>query len=221
MTGIIFPCGNLPLFTIICYNNDMQNEPRITRQSHDDPKDKPKGVVAIRHTTVLKNMVENGGKKGKVSSVSKAARKVGYSEAYVRSGKLQKTLSWGRSVAMELPNEDLLAVHREGLKATTQEARITGWDKLGKPIYKIVKVPDYATRLRYLDAAYKITRKYNDDISRQSEPVEMTLEQVKAEQNKIIARMLETKWVQKYIHEKYLPKAQEPIPPRLQRNTDY
>ncbi len=53
-----------------------------------------------------------------------------------------------KSIAEQIPNEDLVKVHREGLNA-------------GKKTEDGIE-PDYATRHKYLDTAYKIKGMYQD-----------------------------------------------------------
>lgn len=61
-----------------------------------------------------------------------------------------------KSIADSISDQDLIKVHKQGLKATRKEQQIVGRSDDGKPEYETVDVEDYATRHKYLDSAYKI-----------------------------------------------------------------
>lgn len=134
----------------------------MTKQNNGKQRKSP---VAIKHARVLSNMVENGGKSGKINTISKAARKAGYSEAYIRSGKFQKTKAWGELINDVLPEDELLAVHQQGLNAVKKEQILVGRDKKGRPVYRMVEIEDYSVRHKYLDTAYKLKKQYTTDIT--------------------------------------------------------
>lgn len=102
---------------------------------------KAKNTVSVKQAIVLKKMVENGGKSGRRGGISEAARKAGYSEAYIKSGKLQKTKSWNNLIEDALPDQLLTNVHKELLEHEDWRARAVGLDK-----------------------AYKIKRKYDNTL---------------------------------------------------------
>lgn len=89
-----------------------------------------------RQLSVLKEMVEGGGK-----TVSKAGRKQGYSDGYLRSGKLTKTKAWNELLEEQIPDVALVKVHKGLLGHKDWRARDAGLDK-----------------------GYKIKKRYTNDI---------------------------------------------------------
>lgn len=148
----------------------------------------PESVVAYKHAQVLSKMVENGGKTGKLCSVSKAAREAGYSDAYVRSGKLQQTRSWSKLVELGLSDDLLLSVHLKGLRAT-QKRYFMEQNKNGKRIRHVVEVPDNMARQRYLDLAYKIKGKYKINMTKSNKLSCLTDEQLETQITGIISEL--------------------------------
>ena len=80
---------------------------------------------------------------GKSRTEAQALMNAEYSESYARSGQIKHTKGWQELMDQELPDNELLKVHKEGLKAT-------------KRAYEGDIEPDYPTRHKYLDSAYKV-----------------------------------------------------------------
>jgi len=78
--------------------------------------------------------------------ISKAMREVGFS-AKTKTDVLTRTKGWQQLVEQHLPDEQLLKIHSEGLKATHK----------GKP--------DYNARFKYLETAYKLKQRFADSPS--------------------------------------------------------
>lgn len=93
----------------------------------------------------IKKMVETG---NKTKSVQEAygIKNEGYAsvkgQRLMRKDKIQNAI---KSIAESLPDEDLIKVHKQGLKAT--------WGKK----------PDFAVRHKYLDSAYKLKNLYETE----------------------------------------------------------
>ena len=81
-------------------------------------------------------------------SVSGATRAVGYSNSTAtKPSNLTTSKGFRELLQQHLPDDLLLKVHEEGLAATKLSNSLTAPD---------IEVPDYPTRHRYLDTAYKI-----------------------------------------------------------------
>lgn len=114
------------------------------------------GAVAMKHKEVLKNIGKRGAD-GKPMTLTKAAIKAGYKKSYVESGGLTSSKSWEEQLEEALPDDLLLKVHKEGLKAkriihATHEGEITD----------IQEVVDKVTRHKYLEAGYKLKKRYEE-----------------------------------------------------------
>ena len=72
----------------------------------------------------------------------------------LKKPKIQKAL---KSIADSLPDEDLIKVHKEGLKASKEVWKNN--NESGE-IEKVSEEPDYSTRHKYLDSAYKLKGSY-------------------------------------------------------------
>lgn len=116
---------------------------------------------------MLKNMVENGGKQQK-KSVSQAAREAGYSEAYIKSGKLQKTKAWQQLIDQELPDEELMTINKE-----------------------LLHHPDWRARKEGLHLAYRIKKKYDRELNIRHEISTRSIEEIDDEIAEIIGETLE------------------------------
>ena len=98
-------------------------------------------MPTIKQKKALSNLVENGG------NVSKAMRDAHYSvETAKTPSKLTESKGFQELLEKQLSNKLLTRVHKEGLKAT----KVT---RIGKNTHED---PDYATRHKYLETAYKI-----------------------------------------------------------------
>ena len=101
----------------------------------------------LRHIVVFNEMVENGG------NASKAVKKAGYKPSIVKNPqKVTQTKGFQQLAATEMPSHFLLTVHKEGLKST-------------KHVESVGEVPDYSTRHKYLESAYKILGHIKPDAS--------------------------------------------------------
>lgn len=105
-------------------------------------------------TDSVKALVETGG------IVSTAMIKGGYSKKTAKTPqKLTNSKGFKELCEKYLPDELLIKVHKEGLKAVKKEQKIIGRDDDGKPEYEMIDVEDYAVRHKYLETAYKIKGK--------------------------------------------------------------
>lgn len=118
-------------------------------------------MATIKQKRAMKEIVENGG------NVSKGMVAVGYSENTAKTPqKLTESKGWLELVEEYLPDTDLAKVHKEGLKATKRSG--TGGMKIGIGTdgkvsdmgHTEIDEPDYATRHKYLDTAYKLKGVY-------------------------------------------------------------
>jgi len=90
----------------------------------------------VRQISVLKEMVEGGGK-----TLTKAGKKLGYSDAYLKSGKLTKTKAWNELLEDQIPDTALVKVHKGLLAHKDWRARDAGLEK-----------------------GYKIKKRYSNDL---------------------------------------------------------
>lgn len=99
----------------------------------------------------FKKSVENGG------NVSKAMRDAGYSPATAKTPqKLTESKAWEELMEEYLPDDLLMKVHSEGLKANYPvKAKVIRPDGTSD-----VEVPDHPTRHKFLDTALKLKDKY-------------------------------------------------------------
>lgn len=80
----------------------------------------------------------------------------------LRKPKIEEVI---KSIADSIPDEDLLKVHLEGLKATRSQGvggMVLNTEK-GEFGHTNIEVPDYAVRHKYLDTAYKIKDIYTPE----------------------------------------------------------
>lgn len=94
---------------------------------------------------------------GKYRTEAEGLVKAGFSPSYAKSGLIKRTKPFKDLMEKNLPDNLLLKVHKEGLSA-------------GKKIFKnnnesgevefMGEEPDYPTRHKYLDTAYKIKGRY-------------------------------------------------------------
>lgn len=93
--------------------------------------------------------LENGG------VVSAAMLEAGYSPAMAKNPqKLTESKGWQELIETYLPDQQLIEVHQEGLAATKVVTSPTGPD---------FESPDYQTRHKYLETAYKLKRYLGGD----------------------------------------------------------
>ena len=94
----------------------------------------------------------------KGSNITNAMKDVGYSvETAKRTNKLTNSKGWIELQEKYLPDKKLAKVHNEGLEA---KKKIFKNNNETKRIEYVGSEPDYATRHKYLDTAYKIKDKY-------------------------------------------------------------
>lgn len=108
-------------------------------------------MATIKQKKALKALMENGGNLGK------AMRTAGYSETTALNPQnLTEADGFKELIAKVLPDEMLVKVHKEGLKATSKKPHLIDRDDKGRPVYEYVEETDFATRHRYLETAYKL-----------------------------------------------------------------
>lgn len=146
------------------YNYAMTSEPI---PSHKKIVIKPPSAVAQKHKKVLQKMSENVGKKGR-NSISQAAHEAGYSESYARSGRLQRTKAWQQLLEQELPDEELMAVHKE-----------------------LLANEDWRARKEGLHFAYRIKKRYDKDLNINHTVSRRSVAEIDAEIAEVLAEMLE------------------------------
>lgn len=91
---------------------DGEKKPK-TKEKKETPV---RPTVVLKHAQVLKKTTENIGK-GKKPTVEQAAKDLGYSESYARSGALTKTKSWKQMLDQYLPESKLLDLHDKQLNS--------------------------------------------------------------------------------------------------------
>lgn len=118
-------------------------------------------MATLRQKAAIQKVMENHG------NVSKSMREAGYPESTAKNPKnLTESKAWLELVDQGLPDDMLLEVHREGLRATKRSG--TGGMKIGIGTdgkvtdmgHTDIDEPDYATRHKYLDTAYKLKGSY-------------------------------------------------------------
>lgn len=100
-------------------------------------------MATQRQKKAIANLLENPG------SVSRAMRDAGYSPATAKNPKeLTESVAF-KSIADQIPDDLLVKVHREGLKAKSFRYSPEG---------ELVQLDDFATRHKYLESAYKLKK---------------------------------------------------------------
>ncbi len=87
----------------------------------------------------------------------KALLKAGYSASYARSGNIKIRTGFNDLLEKNLPDAMLFKVHKEGLGASKKVFKNN--NESGE-VELVGEEPDYSTRHKYLDSAYKIKGKY-------------------------------------------------------------
>lgn len=106
-------------------------------------------MATIKQKKVLMKIVENGG------NLHKAMLDVGYSPLTSKNPKnLTNSKGFQELLNEYLPDELLTNVHLQGLKATRIHTSHTEPDR---------EIPDFGVRHKYLETAYKVKGKINDD----------------------------------------------------------
>lgn len=84
-------------------------------------------------------------------NISKTMRDVGYSDITAsKPSNLTDSKGWKELMEDNLPTNELMKVHKEGLEASTQV--VTNG--------QVIANPDYSVRHKYLDTAYKLKGSY-------------------------------------------------------------
>lgn len=107
----------------------------------------------IKQNRVVKILLENAGK-----SVSSAMLEAGYSLATAKNPQeLTKSKGWIDLISVYLPDSKLVATHIELLNAAKviQIATYTN-EETGEITPGFIKVPDWQTRIKGLELAYKL-----------------------------------------------------------------
>lgn len=141
----------------------------------------PKGPVAIKHARVLQNMVDNGGKSGSRGGISQAARVAGYSEAYIKSGKLQKTKAWVNLTNDLISDEKVLEKHKQLLEKEETFSTREGIVRTGQP---------HSDVARALDMAYKLKGRYNNTLIVKSELADLSDEELHQRAQVLMAKTM-------------------------------
>ena len=116
-----------------------------------------RNMATIKQKKAFKEVV-NG------STLTKAMKVAGYSEETAkRTNKLTATGGWQELMDKHLPDSELAKVHKEGLHAYKVDRvtlKIGGEEELS-----MSNDPDFQTRHKYLDSAYKLKGMYAPDKS--------------------------------------------------------
>ena len=121
-------------------------------------------MTTIKQNQAFKKIVENHG------NISKSMLEVGYSpETAKNPSNLTNSKGWQELMAKHLPDNDLIKVHKEGLKATKIFSSHTEPDKT---------VPDYGVRHKYLETAYKIKNRFQDNIIAEQKVLDVRITQI-------------------------------------------
>jgi len=134
----------------------MASPPKKKSTRHDV---KLHGKRAAKMRRVLSELNAQA-ERGERMSLQRAMLAAGYSESYARNSEMTEKQTWKALLDSEIPDGELLRVHKEGLKAIHKVHKIVDRDEDGKPLYDFVDVEDYATRHKYLDSGYKLKGKY-------------------------------------------------------------
>ena len=92
-------------------------------------------------------------RKGEKVAVSKEMEGTYSKSISKQPNRLTKSKGWQELMQQYFPDEDLAKVHKAGLKAS-KEMIVNGKKLEG------VEIPDYSTRHKYLDSAYKLKGSY-------------------------------------------------------------
>jgi len=120
------------------------------------------------HKVVLKKMSENVGNERGGSKLAEAMKRAGYSESYIKSGHIKNTKSWQNLLEAELPDDELLKVHKGLLQSKEWRARDAGLEK-----------------------AYKLKKRYKEEITLRHEFEGLSDEDLEEEIAKILAEAID------------------------------
>ncbi len=115
-------------------------------------------MPSLKQKLVVRELMENKGK-----SVSQAMKDVGYPDTTAKNPQ-QITNSKGFQELLDeyLPEIKLAQVHKEGLEANRTISAISGSKANGGTV-DFVDVPDYPTRHKYLETAYKLRKRLSPE----------------------------------------------------------
>lgn len=92
-----------------------------------------------------------------------ALKRAGYSDSMAMTAAPTRTKSWAYLMEKYLPDRNLARVHKQLLNK--KEIHIIRKDENGKEIYEELKTPDTQAATKALEMAYKLKRRYGDDIT--------------------------------------------------------
>lgn len=105
----------------------------------------------VKEVVITGNLTQSVKKAYKIKNDNVAANK---GSRMLRKAKIQKAIM---SIANSLDDKELIKVHKEGLKASKEVWKNN--NETGE-IEKVSEEPDFATRHKYLDSAYKLKGSY-------------------------------------------------------------
>ncbi len=115
-------------------------------------------MATLKQKKAVEKILENTGK-----PMGDILREVGYSEGTaVNPQQVTNSKGWKELMEEYLPDDLLAKVHQEGLEAYKVEAgvRIGGREGIAA---EATEIPDFSTRHKYLDSAYKLKGAYAPD----------------------------------------------------------
>jgi len=114
-------------------------------------------MATLKQKKAIKNIVENRG------NVYKGMIEAGYPHSTAKNpSNLTESKAWLELMDDNITDEDLIKVHKQGLKAYRKYPQITDRDDKGRPIYEYVQQPDFDARHKYLETAYKLKARYSE-----------------------------------------------------------
>ena len=153
----------------------------LNKRRTEKAREKHLTLAKLKHKKVLDLMV---GKGGKIKSIRQAGKEAGYSDAYIESGKLQKTDAWNELLEIHLSDAELTRHHNLLLNAqrighqtfgmgVKDEEIIEVVESFGFPVMKVLfvqglgkvayySIPDHIAKKYALEMAYKLKQKYGD-----------------------------------------------------------
>lgn len=153
-------------------------------------------MATMRQKKAIQLVVENHG------NISKSMREAGYPFITAKNPKnLTESKAWLELVDQGLPDDLLLQVHREGLQATKRSG--TGGMKIGIGAegdvtdfgHTEIDEPDYQTRHKYLDTAYKLKGLYAPE---KSQSLNVNVDIKASAEDEALAREYENKLKERY-----------------------
>lgn len=114
-------------------------------------------MATTKQKRAFKEIIENHRNKGAAMVAAGYSKK----SAIAPSRNLTNSKGWKELLEIYLPDKDLIKVHKEGLAATKRQGvggMVLNTEK-GEFGHTDIEVPDYATRHRYLETAYKVKGK--------------------------------------------------------------